>query len=215
MKILALSNGKTQEVDVETGASPAWLTAGNCLAAFGNGDPVLANWHYNGGTVTGPTPAQVTTSIARCVKFRLPKLITATGLRFFSIAAVSEYRFAIYDLLTGLKIWESNPFTTAANDWNALSINYEDFVADNDYLFCMTVVGTGTTSAFRSFPAPIHANYYSSFYSPLGNLSIGLPAYAQFNVSSGVFPATLPTINAAQYAGSDFGTIPLAFLTAF
>lgn len=215
MKILALQNGIIDEINAATGPVPKWFSDGTCFVAFADGDPAQAAWHYTMATTTKPTPTEVGTSIARCVKFRLPKAITAANLRVFSIAVTALYRFAIYDAVTGNRLWESGTVTTVANDWNTLSLSNLALDANKDYWFCMTVSGTGTTSAFRTFYATSHANFYGAANSPIGALSIGMAIFAQFAVSSGNFPTTLPALAAAAYATADTGSLPLAFLTTF
>jgi hypothetical protein len=45
-----------------------------------------------------------------------------------------------------------------------------------------------------------------------GRAGLGIPTYAQVAVVTGAWPATLPTLAAAAYAGGTTGSVPFAWL---
>lgn len=206
-------NGSAWAFQTPAGSSsPAWH--GKFYATRGNCDPVDQAQHENMLAVAGPTPTGITASIARCVMFTPPANITVSSIRLFGVGATTNlYKFAIYPGGGGSKIWDSGTITTAANAWLNLTTGLPvTLIAGTKYWWCVTVVSTGTTAGFRSEAAPLGTNYWGAVAAPIGNSSLGLPVYAQFAVSSGIFPATLPTIVAAAYSGGTTGTVPMGWL---
>ncbi len=198
---------------VAGGSNPAWY--GKLYAARGTCDPVEQAWHENMLAVSGPTPTGVTASVARVVQFMPPANITVNNIRLFGVGATTNlYKFAIYPVGSSTsKLWDSGTVTTASNTWLNLTTGLPiTLTAGTEYWWCVTVVGTGTTAGFRSEAAPLGTNYGGADVAPLGNSSLGLPVYAQFAVTSGVFPTTLPTIVAAAYAGGTTGAVPFGWL---
>jgi len=49
--------------------------------------------------------------------------------------------------------------------------------------------------------------FWGAAAAPIGALSLSLPVCAQFAVSVGVFPATLPSVAAEAYSGGTTGTV--------
>jgi hypothetical protein len=196
-----------------TAVNPSWY--GKLYATRGNCDPVLQASHENMLGVSGPTPTAITASLARCVQFTPPADITVTNIRLFGVGATTSlYKFAIYPVGSGTtKIWDSGTVTTATNTWLNLTTGLPiTLTAGTKYWWCVTAVSTGTTAGFRSEAAPLGTNYWGASAAPIGNSSLGLPVYAQFAVSTGVFPTTLPTIASAAYAGGTTGTVPFGLL---
>lgn len=195
------------------GSNPAW--AGLLHGAMADGNSIyIARSMEILNTVAGPTPTNITASLARCVSYRSAYAITVNRLRLLGVGATTNlYKFAVYPRGTGAaRLWESGTVTSAANTWLSISANMPFTVAANtDYWFCVTVANTGTTAGFRSPPAPINTTQYNADNSPLGARAMGLPVYVQFAVTAGAFPATLPAVAAAAYAGGTTGSVPFAF----
>lgn len=198
---------------VTGGSSPSWY--GKLYATRGGCDPVEQALHENMLAVAGPTPTGITVSLARAVQFTPPANITVATVRLFGVGATTNlYKFAIYPVGTGTtKVWDSGTITSAANVWNNITAGLPiTLTAGTKYWWCVTAVSTGTTAGFRSEAAPLGTAYWGDAAAPIGNSSLGLPVYAQFAVSTGVFPTTLPTIAAAAYSGGTTGTVPFALL---
>lgn len=195
------------------GSNPSWY--GKFYAARGDCDPVVQTLHENMLAVAAPTPTNITASLARCVQFTPPTAITVTNIRLFGVGATTSlYKFAIYPVGSSTtKVWDSGTITTVANAWNNITAGLPiTLTAGTKYWWCVTVVSTGTVAGFRSESAPLGTNYYGANVAPLGGTSLGLPVYAQFAVSTGVFPATLPAIAAAAYSAGTTGTVPFGYL---
>jgi hypothetical protein len=211
-----LKNNGTGTLSWDTpagGSSPPWY--GALYAARGNCDPILQADYHDMLAVAGPTPTAITASIARCVMFRPPAAMSCVRVRLLGVGAVSSiYKFAIYPVGAGAsRLWESGTVTSAANTWNAITCSFS-LAANTNYWWCVTVTTTGTTAGFRSPAAPTGTNMWGANAAPLGNRSMGLPTCAQFAVTSGAFPATLPSVAAAAYAGGTTGTVPFGYLDA-
>jgi hypothetical protein len=176
-----------------------------------NPNEVFREWNML--AVAAPTPTNITASLSRCVMFTPPANMTILTVRTFGIATTSAlYKFAIYPVGTGSsKLWDSGLVSTAANVWNGMATSTA-ITAGTQYWFCVTVVNTGTTAGFRSMPAPLGTAFWGANAAPVGNRALSIPVFAQFAVSSGVFPATLPTIASAAYSGSTTGSVPFALL---
>jgi hypothetical protein len=195
------------------GSNPSWY--GKLYATRTNCDPIDQSQHQNMLAVNAPTPTNITASIARCVQFTPPANITVASIRLFGTGATTSlYKFAIYAVGSGTaKLWDSGTVTSAANAWLNLTTGLPiTLTAGTKYWWCVTVVNVGTTSGFRSEAAPLGTNFYGADAAPLGGSTLGLPVYAQFAVSTGVFPATLPTIAAAAYSGGTTGSVPFGWL---
>jgi hypothetical protein len=187
---------------------------GVLYGALGDCDPAAAINRLDLASVAGPTPAGITTTIARAVKFRPPALMTLGKVHLFGIAAVTGgYKFAIYDAVTLARIWESGAVNSPANAWLTIAVSPTvTLKAGNDYLFCVTGIGTGAVAGFRSPSPPFNSALFGAAASPLGNTSVGLAVFTQFAITASTFPATLPALAAAAYAGGATGSVPLAFL---
>lgn len=197
--------------------------AGALFAARGNGDPLDAARRLRMDLVVGPAPNQVTATVARCVKFRLPMTLSSATMRLLTDAATTGiYRFAVYPAAPGSsRVFDSGTVTTVADSILSVSMTGVTLSKDTDYWFCMGVGAAGTiTAAFRSPAAPLSQVQYGSDASPsfLSGKGIGIPEVAQFAVTSGAlatagagWPATLPAIAAAAYANGTTGSVPIAF----
>jgi hypothetical protein len=195
------------------GSNPAWY--GKLYATRADCNPITQAEHENMLSVAAPTPTNITVSLARCVQFTPPANITVTNIRLFGVGITTNlYKFAIYPVGTStVKVWDSGTVTTAANTWLNITTGMPiTLTAGTKYWWCVTAVAIGTVAGFRSEPAPLGTNYWGANAAPLGGTSLGLPVYAQFAVSTGVFPTNLPTIAAAAYSGGTTGTVPYGWL---
>jgi hypothetical protein len=165
--------------------------------------------------VAGPTPTGIGTTVARCVQFTPPANITVNRIRLFGVGVTTNlYMFAIYPVGSATsKLWESGTVTTAANIWLAISAGLPiTLTAGTRYWFCVTAASTGTTAGFRSLAAPLGTTFWGADAAPLGDRALGLPVFAQFTVVGGAFPAALPALAAAAFAGGTTGSVPFALL---
>lgn len=201
------------------GFTPDWVGqsgAGSLFSASGYGDPNLATRELDMGTVAAPSGANFGVTVARCVKFRLPKTLALSAVHLFGNAALGSavLQFAIYPVGTGAaRLWQSATTTSAANAWVSFTgITGATLSANTNYWFCQLWNSTSTVIPFRTPPAPVHGNLFGASVAPLGGRSIGIREFAQFTISAGVFPATLPAIASAAYASTGNGSIPPAFL---
>ena len=196
------------------GSNPGW--AGVLHGAFGGGDPTSMNRELDVAAVAGPTPTGIGTTVARCVTYNAGYAITINKIRLYGVAATTNlYKFAIYPkTLGGSKLYDSGTVTSAANTWLNLTVGSVTLTANTDYLWCVTVVSTGTTAGFRSPASPIGTNEYGTgtfaATTPISGRGLGLREYQQFTVAAGTFPAVLPALAAASWTTTT-GTIPIAF----
>ncbi|MCP9494283.1 MAG: hypothetical protein MSG64_07495 [Pyrinomonadaceae bacterium MAG19_C2-C3] len=199
-------------IETQVAEVPAWH--GVLYAARGNCDPHRGAAMLDMGAVLGPTPSNLTPSIARCVKFRPPATINVATVHLFAVAASSAVsRFAIYRAGDRVLVWDSGVTATATNAWLSFVTNFI-LAANANHWFSFSVSANGSTASFRTPPAPLSANQWGTDTAPLGDNDLGLPVLAQFAVTNGVFPAVMPALTAAAYAGGATGSVPVAFLSA-
>ena len=189
------------------------------FAAWGDGDPgkLMDDFAKQNNTVAFPTNTTWGTGVARCVKFRLPMNLNLTAVRMFSLAALaaaSGYQFAIYPAVAGsARLWQALQQPTLANAWMSVTANLPvTLVANTDYWFCAAPAATGTTVAFRTMDPPFHGAIFGADAEPLGGkLNLGIPVLAQFAITAGAWPTTLPAIAAAAYLtpGTSGGMVPV------
>jgi len=195
------------------GGDPPWY--GVLYSNQNDCDPREMIREWNMLSVAGPTPTGITASLARCIMFTPPANITVNRIRLFGVGSTTNlYKFAIYAVGAGnAKLWDSGTVTTAANTWLNIATGLPiTLTAGTRYWFCVTAVTTGTTAGFRSMAAPLGTTFWGAAAAPIGALSLSLPVCAQFAVSVGVFPATLPAVAAAAYSGGTTGSVPFALL---
>lgn len=196
------------------GSIPAWHGLYHSNMAGCNPIEMMREWTVS--SVAGPTPTNITNVIARVVKFENPAAITVAKVYLFGVGAVANlYKFAIYRDSDKARVWESGLVTSAVNTWLAITAGLPVILTANaDYWFAVTVAGTGTTAGFRSAPAPLGTAFWGAPSAPFGLTSLGFPIYAQFPVTAGAFPVTMPNLVAAAYAGGATGTVPYAILSS-
>lgn len=207
-------------VALQSEALNAWENqAANALfAAWGDGDPASAVSLLSANeSVAGPTNTAQGSTTARLVKFRLPRTLAVSAVRYFSIAALaaaSGWHFAIYRESDGAKLWDSGNLATLANAWNSAPVAGVTLSANTNYWLAAVPVAIGTTAAFRT-PAPaMHPAFFGAPSAPLGGRSIGMPEVVQAALATAnVFPATLTGLVAYAGAGTAAnGTVPVCFL---
>lgn len=163
--------------------------------------------------VAGPTPTGIGVTVGRLVLFRHKAEITVNRIRWHSLASVSSlYAAAIYNALTGARVWILDPWNSGAAGWQSSVVNLPvTLAADTPYWFGISAKATGTTAGFRSPASPI-ANSLGLVSLP-GSLSlIGGARFAQVALTAGAWPATLPALAAAAFAsGGSTGTVPIVF----
>jgi hypothetical protein len=195
--------------------TPAWINqqgTGSIFAALGAGDPVWAAYEHNTASVAAPTQANIGTTVARCVLFRLPRTLAVAIIHMFGIGASGAYNFGIYARPQGSPLLWSASVSPAANVWSSAAITGLTLNANTDYWFCIATAGAGVTAGFRSPAPPVHSAQFGADAAPLGGRLIGIPVYAQFAVTGGALPANLPVLAAAAYAGGTTGSVPFAWL---
>jgi hypothetical protein len=193
------------------GSTPSWYGTLYSNQNDCNPNEVFREWNML--AVAGPTPTGITVSLARCVMFTPPTNMTVIKVRLFGVGITANlYKFAIYPVGTGTsKLWDSGTVTTAANTWLNIVTNFA-ITAGTQYWFCVTAVAVGTTAGFRSGPSPLGSTFWGANAAPVGGRALSIPVFAQFAVSTGVFPATLPSVAAAAYSGGTTGSVPFALL---
>ena len=193
---------------------------------YGDCDPIALCYLWNMNAVSGPTPTNIGTTIARCVQFTPPVNTIIWRVRMFGVGATSGlYAIAIYPVGTGSsKLWEVSSINSAVNTWMIYQGTPSPIilVGGTKYWFCIRALGTGTTAGFKSMHAPLGTNFwgadkfcYPSFWDP-ATKPLSVPVFCQFTTSAGgpptLFPDLLPVVAAAAYAGGATGSVPFAFL---
>lgn len=201
------------------GYTPGYVAqtgANSIFGAAGQGDPARMAREMDMGGVAGPTPAGITATVVRAVKFRLPHSLTLSQVSLFGVgAAATGYIFGILPVTPGgARLWVSAAISAAANAWNNIPVSPTVLLqANTDYWFCVSNNNsTGATSGYRSPPSPLGTAQFGAGAAPLGGRSLGISEYAQFATTAGAMPTTTPAIAAAAYAGGATGTVPCAFL---
>ena len=188
---------------------------GKIHTLWGDGNPNQqdVNWCFQNSAVSvaAPTPTAVTTTVGRLVSFRYEAPITVVALRYFGVAAVaSVYRMAIFDGVSGSRVWTAT-ISTTANSWTSITTGL-GFTLDADiqYWFGLSAGAAGTTAGFRTPASPI-ANAFAAT-APPGRLATHTTQFRQIALTSGNFPTTLPALAAGAYASAGTtGTVPIVF----
>jgi hypothetical protein len=184
----------------------AWDGAIN--GCWGDGNP---HTPFDGATMDGSvaaTPTNIAITVARISYFRLPANITVNKIRFFGVGATTNiYRCAIYNGDTLNRLTAELPFTTAAATWGSAGTGLAlTLTAGQLYFIAVSVNAVGTTAGCMCMSPTVAATTGLIGVLPKswpGNLGIDLGyiknGMAQFAVTTGALPATVPTI-AAQAA---------------
>jgi hypothetical protein len=196
----------------------AWIKTGSGVIypAFGNGDlSFVAFQNAMGGSAgTSVTAAQVSTVVARMVKFRLPRTLAVTDFYIFPVATTTNcWTVAIYPVGSATsKTWSHDIDSTTANTWYTVGSLSFTLTANTDYWFCVAARDASAGASFRTGTTLVHANLFGSEDGPLGGLSCGVPEYAEIAVTAGAWPATLPTVVEAGNGGTWTGATPYAYV---
>lgn len=188
------------------GSPPAWSS--KIIGAFGNGDPndLAALYQSVGNSAASPT--QITTSIARCSLFRLADSIVVNRARYRGINVVtSSYRVAIYRYSDGARLTGQLTFDTPSSAMASVDLaGALTLDADELYIMACAVSATGTNAGVGCFTAAVNsAAVLAAPQSNVGNMDTDagyMSTYlAQFSVTSGDLPSTLPTLSAPSSWG--------------
>jgi hypothetical protein len=196
--------------------SPPWVSqsgAGSIFAAWGSGDPEAAVRMLEGSGVD-VQPNQVGTANARIVSFILPKQISVSAVRTWTVAALADSMFlAIYRASDGARIWYTPIGEDALDDaWvNTTQGTPFTLEANTRYWMCFGNNSTGSIIRYRMGPMHLGANFYGADNSAIVGVggAVGIGVQAQIPVASGAFPATMPIIAAASWS---VGGAPICFL---
>jgi hypothetical protein len=198
-----------------SGASPAWY--GKLYGALGGCNPndVLQLMYNN---PIHATPTNIAITVARCAYFRPPANITVNTIRFFGVGATTGvYHIAIYATPAGgARLTDDLSPNTAAQTWGTAATGLGlALTAGTLYLIAVSVDTTGTTAGMHCLSSTtgrigvLPASWPGSLDIDAATPLIDPVAFCQFAVSTGVMPATLPTI-VAQAAWT--GGMPAIFL---
>jgi len=183
----------------EGGSPPAWK--GVIAACWQDGDPhrVLNLMLY---FPRQATPTNITTTVARCAFFKLDTDLVLQKVRFFGVGATSNiYRFNIYRLSDGAQMTGEYAFTTATQTWGVAAGSVGvTLSAGVIYVIAVAVNATGTTAgvcchsgeAGRIGILPTH--WPGSLKINAVPPKIDAMGFAQFAVTAGALPTTLPTL---------------------
>lgn len=218
----------------ETFASPSWTPlvpsvtswkppyaaqsgANSVYALWGEGDVSRTLAATTTGQVSGPKASQLSTTVVRLVKFRLPNTLTADNFRVFCYAgdASPRYRFGIYLVSTGAKTWDSGsiaPGTTGS--WTVNTTGFPiTILADTDYWLAWTATSAQDAVHFRTASKIQHPNVMANSLSPAAGRSLGIPDMRQVATTGGTLPTTLPAVPTFPNWDAATGTIPYCYLT--
>lgn len=192
---------------------PAWAVqsgAGALFGAYGQGDPVMLAHLADAANGEAVQPLHITNAVARVVRFQLPQDLALASVNLDPIGTTSgDFNFAIY-AASGARVWQSGAQNTTNNVWLSISVTGVTLTAGTPYWFAVTcITGTGATNTFRCVPRPTNSVLYGADSGPLSALAIGIPELAQFAVTAGAFPSTLPALAAAS---GWTASVPFAFL---
>lgn len=204
----------------ESGRLDAWVTGhpwhGKLMVTLGFGEPQFAHFALQNTamTVSGPTPAGLTTSVGRLQYFLPAVSITVNRIRWHGIATVSNvYNLAIYRADTGARVWTS-AVSTVSGTWSSTTTGLPITIQGGVpyWVGISASSSTGTTAGFRTLARPVSSSL--GITSLPGNLSFyGGARYAQIAVTGGIWPATLPALSAASFATTGTtGTVPMLWL---
>lgn len=187
--------------------------AGGLHVAIEDGAPTgdkELNYLFGPGTVTTMTPTALTTTTARCWSYNSQFRIVVNRLRWFGIGATTTHRLAVYRLSDGVQVIGPISLTTTADAWNSATVPAVTLAANTPYIVALSTTATGTTAGLRTSATPAVGPPLQAT-TPGGLALAGGDHrfwFAQFAVTAGVLPATLPTlVRATGWTGG----IPLFF----
>src|SRR5215207_4376294 len=126
--------------------------------------------------------------------------------------STTPYKVGIYDGETGAKVWDSGFFDVVTDAVVSFAMSGVALGQDRDYWRVFVANTNGATAALLSPEAPRHSGIFGISSGLLGGRSLGIPECAQFSITGGILPATMPGRSAASYAGGSSGTLPIIFL---
>lgn len=194
---------------------------GRIVACWGDGNPGIQLQSMITGT-TGPTPTNISTTLARCAYFRLKVGMTVANIRWYGIGATTAvYHIAIYRASDNARISSDNNPNTTANAWNSVADSFS-LVAGELYYVAVSVDTTGTVAGIAAQGASLGATTGAIQVEPKawpGGLDFDrqpplVPpyGYAQATVVAGALPnpGNAPAAPGATWTGG----MPAIFLDA-
>jgi hypothetical protein len=189
-----------------TGGSPARPWHGVVMGAFGDGCPGKQMYQVQRAGWIGPTPTNISTSVARCSLFIPEADITVNRIRYFGLGTTTNvYRCALYRLSDRARLTAELSFTTAADTWgsagSALNVS---LLKNTAYFIACSVNATSTTQGIAAYTGTTTATTGRVLTAPgslPGSLALGGTAYLDsflfhFAVSTGALPAPAATLAA-------------------
>jgi hypothetical protein len=176
---------------------PQWSVqegANSYFPAWSDGGPSVFS-----AAVSSATPANIGTTTARLILFRLPvtlSLETFYWLGTESLSNSSGFHFAIYEQDTGNRIWSAGPVGLQTY-WLGSSSNLPVVLRPaRAYWLAVTANSTATTAGIRTGPSPVLNFYQPPGNVPLGDkLSAGFPVQLQMALATAsTLPETLPAL---------------------
>lgn len=198
------------------GFTPPFVKTGSNIiyAAWGDGNPaplvekreILASL-----TNTNLSASTLTTSVGRFVAFRLPKAHSVGHVWVFpEQSSTNIFRFYIYRLSDGVRIWDSGTVTTVATTWLDITANTPiSLAASTNYAFGIAAVSTGASAVWVTWPQNSNSAFLGASAAPLGGLSAGVPEVFQVAATTGVVADPLPSKSAVPASSPN---VPFAFL---
>lgn len=184
--------------------TPPW--DGAAYPAFGYGgnlDQWLGMLNAHHAAPVNATPTNISTTVARCCGFVLPKPLVVNNLRYWSLAAVAAtYSVAIYRYSDLARLTAQIDFDTpGANQWavaNGAALNLS-LAANTLYFLAVSARTTGTTAGVGCCTIAGAANTPQRVVTPgahpgslTGTAVVG--SLFQFAVTAGALPATAATL---------------------
>jgi hypothetical protein len=187
-----------------SGYTPPWVAqsgAGAIFAPFDDGDPVTA-WRSlrdHGGSLS---PAQITQTLIRLHKFRLPKALSVSNVRIPVSLSVNNVNFAFYRVSDGVKIWSNTPALAAV--WNNITASMPfTLEANTDYWYAVSSSGSGTDAGLVAMPnsgGSYFASTQAASLAPIFAKGIGIGEHAEKSTTSGTLPDPLGTVATPAWA---------------
>ena len=198
LPLVALSGG--------TGRTAVNPWDGKVAGGYADGDPSRILDLIETCSVGGPTPTNISTTLARIAYFRLSAALTFNKIRFFGTGNTTNvYRVAVYNGDTLARLMAETAFTTVTGAWGAAGSGLNvPLTAGQLYFIAVSVNATGATQGIAGFGTTTSQQNGMINVLPKswpGNLDIDLAfippsnAFGLFTTTAGALPDPAPTIN--------------------
>lgn len=209
-------NGTNYVESASAVSTPAWQ--GVVAGAYASGDPgdLMARMQTVGANA--PTRTNVSTTVARCSAFILPKSMTVNKIRYYSLGATGTWHVAIYRLSDLARLTSDLTFTSATgNSWGSVGSSLAlNLSAGVPYFIAVGVDAVGADYGPAAFGPNLSPNSGQVQVAPAslpGSLALTsgyLNAYLfQFAVTAGAMPNPANTLT---FAASWVGGMPAFWL---